>query len=115
MTDNNASKALTEKDGSKASVKQPDILDQNRDACEDKNDFELDTMNDDCWNDDVIDIKTNLIDENQKKEYMDNKEVENHTIDEHVNEPTNDSIESKDTDKSKNDKKINHERKTDMI
>ena len=36
MTDNNASKALTEKDGSKASVKQPDILDQNRDACEDK-------------------------------------------------------------------------------
>ena len=52
---------------------------------------------------------------------MDNKEIENHTVDEHIIELTDDSIEIKDTDKSEknnvltNDKKINHERKTDMI
>ena len=121
MKDNNTSKVLTGKDGSRSSVNQPDILAKNRDACEDKNDFESDTIDDDCWNDDVSDIKDNPSDENEKKKHMNNKEIANYTGDEHIIEISDESIEIKDTKESKkdnvqtNDKEINPRRKTDMI
>ena len=68
LRDNNASKILTEKDGSEASVKQPGILDQNRDVGEDESDFKAKTINSDWWNSNIDNTKTDLINARQKNE-----------------------------------------------